>query len=86
MPKTSEVSDPYCAMVSICTIGILLERRQVLRLVPLMAWRRAYVLPLAAKGEVDDESFSWAVSILALGYLAVPLLFIFLLLLSSHLF
>ena len=27
--------------------------------------------------EVDDESFSWAVSILASGYLAVPLLFIF---------
>ena len=26
-------------------------------------------------GEVDDESFSLAVSILALGYLAVPLLF-----------
>ena len=36
--------------------------------------------------EVDDESFSWAVSILALGYLAVPLGFLFLLLLSSHLF
>ena len=41
---------------------------------------------LPAEGEVDDESFSWAVSILALGYLAVPLLFIFVLLLSSHLF
>ena len=30
---------------------------------------------LPTGGEVDDESFSWAVSILASGYLAVPLLF-----------
>ena len=54
--KQSEVSDPYCAMVYICTIGILLKRRHVLRLVPLMVWRHtcgrlvdgwwsAYVLP-----------------------------------------
>ena len=41
---------------------------------------------IAAESEVDDESFSWAVSILALGYLAVPLLFISVLHLSSHLF
>ena len=42
---------------------------------------------LPTGGEVDDESFSWAVSILASGYLAVPLLFLFfVLLLSSHIF
>ena len=41
---------------------------------------------LLAEGKVDDESFGWAVSVLALGYLAVTLLFIFVLLLSSHLF
>ena len=29
---------------------------------------------LPTEGKVDDESFSWAVSILAWGYLAVPLL------------
>ena len=32
-------------------------------------------LPTGGKVEVDDESFSWAVSILASGYLAVLLLF-----------
>ena len=42
---------------------------------------------LLAGGAVDNESFSWAVSILASGYLAVPLLFLFfVLLLSSHIF
>ena len=35
---------------------------------------------LLAEGEVDDESFSWAVAVLALCYLAVPFT------LSSHLF
>ena len=41
---------------------------------------------LLTEDEVDDESFSWAVSVLASGYLAVPLLLIFVLFLSSHLF
>ena len=41
---------------------------------------------LPTGGEVDDVSFSLAVSILASGYLGVPSLFIFALLLSSHIF
>ena len=72
------MSDPYCAMVYICTIGILLERRQVLRLVPLMVGGAHMSCPaLPTEGVVDDESFSWAVSILALGYLACPIAFYF---------
>ena len=39
-PKTSEVSNTYCAMVYISSIDILPERPHVLRLVPLMAWQR----------------------------------------------
>ena len=65
-------------MVYICTIGVLLERRQGLGLVPLTAWQRAggvhmFYAALPTGGEADDDSFSWAVSILASRYLSVPL-------------
>ena len=79
------MSDPYCEMVYMCTIGVLLERRQGLGMVPLTAWQRAggrlivcrwntYVLRcLTVWFEADDDSLNWAVSILASRYLPVPL-------------
>ena len=44
--KTSELSHPYCAIVYISTTVILLEWQQVLRLVPLIAWRCACGQPV----------------------------------------
>ena len=83
--KNKQGERSHCDMVYMCTIGVLLERRQGLGLVPLTAYQRAggqlivcrwstYVLRRFSDWcEADDDSLNWAVSILASRYLPVPL-------------